>query len=177
MAESVNSSTVYLHAEGKLLDKNAVGADSDCGIIATIWNYPTRGQLWRVWKCGFHRGARECAFASADERGQIYEFDIDTNRYHTVRLASNAVSAIEYVHCVRNQLIIAYENGTVLVNDTETKAIVSNIPVSRRQGGIIRLIRCHPSKPIAIFVAENGNISIWNLRLVDVKACNDVSVS
>jgi hypothetical protein len=149
---------VSLASDGKLWDKNApIAAD---GLVSSVCNIPLKHHTWRIDRVCCHASTGD--IATADERGQVYAYSVANNSYSYVRLASTPVSALEYIQCRRSHLIIAYRHGTILVVDTESRSIVSNIQLSRPC--TVTQIRTHPSTPVAAMVSADGEVSIWDLR-------------
>lgn len=149
---------VFLSSSGSFIDK--VGLQHDMGMVCTIWNYPMRGQLWRMHQVS--ADVKNKRFAIADERGQVYCFDVKENVYSLVRMASVSISAIQFVPGSNSQLIVAYESGVVLIIDTLTKGILANI--SMQSGTVVRLIRCHPTKMVVLLGLDDGSIAMWDIK-------------
>ena len=147
-----------LKQSGKLWDKNA-GTASD-GLVIALSNYQLNDHLWKIERTCSHSVSGDVA--SADERGQVYVYSVAQNAYNAVRLASTPVSALEFIHCRKSRLIVAYAHGTIAIVDTEAKSVIGHLQLARPAA--ITHICCHPSKPLATLVADDGTVSIWDLR-------------
>ena len=145
----------YLSTTGKIYDKNNKG-----GLLCTLKNHAVRGHTWQFQKLCAHIQTGD--FIAADERGQLFIFNIVDNVYHSLRLASNPVSAIEFVQSRPSNAIVAYNHGIVVVIDTSTKEVIANL--NPRGSDPVCCIRCSPVKPIAILLTTTGNITMWDLR-------------
>ena len=119
---------VHLRTKGKIMNQNA--ASRADGLVSTIWNYPVRETLWKIKSAYFNQKTGE--FALADERGQVYMFSTSQNFYRVVRKASVPVSACSFIHCHMHEIIVAYENGVILVIDSVNRDIVQNIQISSK---------------------------------------------
>lgn len=71
---------------------------------------------------------------------------------------------MEYIHSRSDQLALAYSNGLVIIVDTVSGGVISNI--QNTNGSIIKLMKCHPTKSMLITASDNGVVSIWDLRTV-----------
>lgn len=100
-------------------------------------------------------------FVLADERGQIFKMSLTNNKYQSIRLASIPVSAMAFIPNLKHHLVIGYENCVVIVMDTNTKEIVGNI--QQKNPSPARIIKCHPTLPLLILVADDGFIGLWDL--------------
>jgi hypothetical protein len=58
--------------------------------------------------------------------------------------------------------MIAYQNGSIIVVNIESKLIVGTIHLPSPSP--ITLIRCHVKAPVATMVAQDGTLSMWDLR-------------
>ena len=118
-----------------------------------------------------------------DERGQIYVMSIKDNKYSTVHLASNPISSMAFILSQPDQIITAYENGDILLLDTDSNNVI-NIAAQcpSMTAATIRIIRTHPSKPIIAMASDNKVVSLWDIstkqylrnlrceeRIVDIK--------
>ena len=153
---------LVLRSNGELLDKR-LPLDRrvlNHGLVTSLKNFLTRGHAWKMVCMCANIKTGECAVA--DERGQIYSFSIDSNEYHAVRLASTPISAMAFIEPRNNQLIVAYENGTIIIVDTKSKDIVGNIQSA--DGAPVRIIKSHPTKSFVIMADDDRILSIWDLR-------------
>lgn len=143
---------------GKLWDKNATVSKD--GLVAALSNHPIKEHLWKINRTCAHHSSGDVA--SSDERGQVYVYSVAQNTYHGVRMASTPVSAMEFIHCRKSRLIVAYAHGTIAIVDTDDKSVVGHLQLAKPT--VITRICCHPTKPRAMLVAEDGTVSIWDLR-------------
>lgn len=148
----------HLNQSGKIWDKNDSIAED--GLVTSLTNYRANEHIWKVDRVCVHN-TTGCA-ASADERGQVYVYSAAQNTYSSVRLASTPVSAIEFIHCRKARLIVAYTHGTICIVDTEERTVVGHLQLARP--AVITRICCHPTKPIAALVSADGTVSLWDLR-------------
>lgn len=151
---------VYLRSKGKFLDQNS-SAQVD-GLMCVIFNIPVRERQWKMRSVCFMSKSGE--FAVADERGQVFVLSIADNTYKAVRMASTAVAACEFVNSRNDEIIISYENGLVLVLDTQTRDIIQNISIQPTSMATVRQLRTHPSLPLALLVSDDKHIFLWDLR-------------
>ena len=64
-----------------------------------------------------------------------------------------------------NQVIAAYENGEVLVLDTnsaDTINLSAQCPAMSKS--VIRIIRAHPVENVVMMASDDRAISMWDLR-------------
>lgn len=130
------------------------------GLLITIFNNSVKGQFRRMSSAVFNEVTGQ--FAIADENGSVFNFSLVENRYSTLQISSIPVSAMTFVHSRRDQIVIAYENGVVILMDTITQKILGNI--LKPTAATARIMRCHPSKPMLALGSEDGAISLWDLR-------------
>ena len=157
--EGSDGSELLLKTSGSLMEMRAPAAQRHLlfGLMRSVRNHPHRGKQWPITLSAAN--ARGNQFAIADARGQVFLLDADKNRYHAVRLASCAVSALGFVTSRVGELIVAYENGSVLVIDTDKRDIVGNL---QQQGGsAVRMIRAHPNKVRGGLGFGLGHCSGW----------------
>ena len=169
-SHDVEGQKVYLRTAGPFIDKN--GRADEHGLLTTIWNYPMRGHLWKMESTVFNTNTGE--FLINDERGQIYRFSIGDALYESIRAASTPVSAISYVNYRNFEVIIAYENGSVIIFDTESKELIGSlVPIpntsavsvtSSLPSAPVRILRCHPSKPLVAACADDCTVRLWDLK-------------
>jgi hypothetical protein len=149
---------VSLQSGGSLWNKLQAPAPS--GLVSTVFNPPVKDRIWKITKvCVHHRTGH---IATADERGQVYSYSLDDNSYSCVRLASTPVSALDFIQSRKNELMIAYQNGSIVVVNIESKLIVGTIRLPSPSP--IILIRCHVKAPVATMLAQDGSLSMWDLR-------------
>ena len=129
------------------------------GLMRELRNYPQRNKEW-AFSCSCSN-PRTGEMAFADARGQVYILSASDNVYHAVRLASSSVSCLGFVASRADELIIAYENGTVICIDTRKKAIIGNM--QQTGSSPIRMVRSHPTRPSAILVSDDKVVSFWSL--------------
>lgn len=100
-----------------------------------------------------------------DERGQIYAFSIKQNKYSNVHLASSPISSMAFILSQPSQIITAYENGDILLLDTESDNSVNiGVQCPSMTVATIRIIRTHPSKPIIALASDNKVVSLWDIN-------------
>ena len=159
--------TIISKSEGKFLNNNIETLNN--GILATLWNFPIRNNLWKFKTCAFrvndlHNETN--AFVLADERGQVYFFSIINNTYKIIRTASTPVSTMCFIESRLNEIIIAYKNGMILIINTEFHKIIANIQnkFNGKHSSMIKLIRTHPNKDIIILLDSNKRLYVWNIK-------------
>mgnify|MGYP003385634697 CR=1 FL=1 len=148
----------HLTFSGKIYDKNSTAKEG--GQIACLKNYIVKNHLWKFVHVVFNIHTSD--FIAADERGQLYCFRLAENTYSSLRLASFPISALEYIHTHATQVMVAYENGLVIIVDTLSKEITAN--VRPRGSSPVVLLKCCPTKQLAVMLADNGQLILWNLR-------------
>lgn len=156
-----DGSTLLLRTSGSLMERRSSQSKRVelNGLMRVIRNYTHRRNEWPFnTSCSNNRTGE---FAVADARGQVFVLSPSENTYHSVRLASSPVSCIGFVTARLNELIVAYENGVVLVIDTQKKEIIGNL--QHNGNSPVRMIRCHPTKPAAILVNDEKVVSFWSL--------------
>lgn len=147
-----------LSFSGKIYDKNRAAQEG--GQIACLKNFTVKNHLWKFVHVAFNIHTSD--FIAADERGQLYCFRLSENTYSSLRLASFPISALEYIHTHASQVMVAYHNGLVIIVDTLSKEIVAN--VRPRGSSPVVLLKCCPTKQLAVMLADNGQLILWNLR-------------
>lgn len=86
------------------------------------------------------------------------------NIYKTVRLASTSISAIAFLLSRSTQIVTAYENGDVLMLDTDSDdVIVLSSQCPSMSNSTIRMMRTHPSESIVAMASDDRTISLWDL--------------
>jgi WD40 repeat protein len=120
--------------------------------------------LWRLHSTCFN--IKDGKLAIYDERGQIYMLSIQENLYRTIRLASTPLSSITFLPSKNSQLITAYENGNVLLIDTEfDETIDLSLKYPDMGKSIIRILRAHPTELLVIMAHDDQSIALWDLNL------------
>ena len=142
---------------GKIYDKNKTPLDN--GQIACLKNYTVKDHLWKFIHVVFNVHTSD--FVAADERGQIYSFRFSDNVYMSLRLASFPINCLEYVHSHASQVIVAYQNGLVIIVDTLSKEVVANL--RPRGSSPVVLVKCCPNKNLAVMLTEKGELYLWDL--------------
>lgn len=119
--------------------------------------------LWQLRSVAVNRKTQKCIIY--DERGQVYFLSIQQNIYKTVRLASTTISAIAFLLSRSTLIVTAYENGDVLMLDTDSDdVIVLSSQCPSMSSSTIRMIRAHPSESIVAMASDDRTISLWDLR-------------
>jgi len=159
MDSDSSSNSVFLQNSGKFFNKN--GHE---GEVSTIWNYPIRGHLWKVKKVCYC--ARTGDFVTVDERGQIYWYSLKLNVYNLIKKAAAPVAAIDFSPSGTRQLIVAYENGAVLLLDIDTKGVVANVPhlSDSSLGGKAPTSLCSHMRTSVTAIAYARALTLWNLK-------------
>jgi hypothetical protein len=123
--------------------------------------YTYHSLLWKLHSASFNKKNEKCIMY--DERGQIYAFSIKQNKYSTVHLASSPISSMAFISSQPSQIITAYENGDILLLDTESDSSVNiGAQCPSMTVATIRMIRTHPSKPIIALASDNKVVSLWD---------------
>jgi len=155
-----NDHLIHLKASGPIV-KNKFSMFASGGLMVAFKHYSTRHKSTALTNvCYSHRAS---SFALCDERGQVYNMLIsaDVNRYESIRSASTAVAAMCFLAVHRNHLVIAYENGGIIILDVSSKEMVGTLPTKNKSP--TRLIVSHPLELQVITVSENKCLYIWNL--------------
>ena len=64
-----------------------------------------------------------------------------------------------------SQVIAAYENGEVLVLDTDSADTVNlSAQCPAMAKSVIRIIRAHPVENVVVMASDDRAISMWDLR-------------
>ena len=161
---------LYLNAAGTLVDSVTAATTS-----ITLRNYPVRGYSWKLeYVCCDSHGN----LAVSDERGQVFLLEVDSNEYRLIRKASSAISCLAFILSQPHQLLVAYENGELLTVDTISGNVIkllSNSSSSPQRHHHhhhivpgIRLLRTHPTQPLAVSATDDANqavpyISLWDM--------------
>jgi WD40 repeat protein len=127
------------------------------GLVCILQNYAMRGRRWKI-VCSTSSPISG-DFAVADDRGQVYGESVEENNYKLIRSASAPVASMCYIPCRRNQLLVSYENGQVVLIDTSTKEILANLQTENGSAPPVRLIKAHPTKAIVVLAGEDGCVS------------------
>lgn len=155
----ISSTTLLLSASSGPIFSQVINQVQD-GPILTIWNNLVEGQLRRMSSVCFNDKTGQ--FAISDECGSVFTFSIVDNVYKALRISTVPVSAMTFVHSRCDQIAIAYENGSVIIVDTVTLHIICNIQLE--SFSTVRMMRCHPGKSNLALVADDGSITMWDLR-------------
>jgi hypothetical protein len=166
--EECQSRDVLLRASGYVFDSSIPVGHS--GLSSVLWNYPMNGKLWKFRTTCSKIQSNDFAFA--DERGQVFACYLKENLYKSVRLASSPVTCMCFVDARRCDLVVAYESGTILVVDCESRDVVGNINLTTlysssnlsEENVSARILRSHPTKPIIMIASDGGLISMWDLQ-------------
>jgi hypothetical protein len=172
-SDGTHNYTGHLAFQGKIYDKNS--SPGEGGQIACLKNFVVKNHLWKFVHVVFNIHTSD--FIAADERGQVYIFRLSDNSYSSLRLASFPISALEYVHTHASHVMVAYENGLVIIVDTLSKEIVAN--VRPRGSSPVVHIKCCPSKHLAVMLADNGQLILWNIKslaAVETMPCQEAVV-
>lgn len=63
------------------------------------------------------------------------------------------------------QLITAYENGSIILMDTEFDDIIDlSLKYPAMCKSVIRVLRAHPTKPLVLMAYDDRSIQLWDLR-------------
>lgn len=149
---------VYLKTSGKFLNKNIPLLEG--GLVTSFNNHSMRNKTWpiSVVCCNPKSGA----FSVADERGQVYKMSVAHNSYHSIRLASTAVSAMCFILQHKNHLVVAYESGSIVVIDAHTKDIIGNLQAKSKS--VARIIQSHPSQLKVAIASDDKTLAVWDLK-------------
>lgn len=91
---------------------------------------------------------------------------IQDNLYRTIRLASTPLSCITFIPSKNSQLITAYENGNVILMDTEFEETIDlSLKYPDMCKSVIRILRAHPIKPLVMMAHDDQSIALWDLNL------------
>jgi hypothetical protein len=150
----------YLSSSGRLLS-NPIDKPVE-GLLASFWNEPSRGREWSMLSACFHNSTGD--YALTDEKGQVFYCSMENNLYHIVRSASSLISAMEFVQCRHNQLVLAYEQNITVVIDTVSREIIQNI--QPQCTGVVRIMRTHPRLPLLALATDAQTIEMWDLKYV-----------
>lgn len=150
---------VHLKSAGRLLEMTPSFKDlkDRHGEICDIQNFEMRGKQWK-FSCSCSSPISG-EFAVADDRGEVYLVNVEENAYKLVRSAHAPVAAMAFVACRRNQLLISYESGQVVLVDTESRDVLANIQTERSGLPPVRFVRSHPSKPMVVLASDDACVS------------------
>lgn len=159
-AQQDNPYVKYLQTSGKLLNK--MQSPSAGGLLVAFRNHAVRNRVWPLTTVAFDRKSGD--FAVADQRGQVYYMNMQNNTYEAIRLASTGVSAMAFLRSHKQRLVIAYDSGSMVMVDTHSKEIVGNLQqVQSQVQAAVRILRCHPTKPKLLAVADDRSVTVWDL--------------
>jgi len=101
-----------------------------------------------------------------DSRGKVYLCSVTSNKYEVVKKAtvSGPVCCAAFVECKSSVALLAYGSGSVLAFDLGAKRSIASLQTP--SGLPARIIRCHPTRPMAVIADEQNQLSIWDLRLM-----------
>ena len=156
---------IHLGSKGRLLEMAPSFKDlkSRHGEICAIQNFEMRGKQWK-FSCSCSSPISG-EFAVADDRGEVYLVSVEANSYKLIRSASAPVAAMAFISCRRNQLLISYESGQVVLVDTESRDVLANIQTERSGLPPVRFVKCHPSKPMVVLASDDACVSGESLSL------------
>ena len=99
------------------------------------------------------------AFATADERGQIYLFRVLKNNYVVVKGPGYQVTCLAFLPRSRGrELAAGCQDGRVLVIDTVTRQVTCTLRGSHEQA--LRSLCPHPRRP-AFLTASEDALAVW----------------
>jgi WD40 repeat protein len=155
---------VSLNSSGKIFDKNHKADSSRGGLVCALKNHLIRGAIWNLFTFTFHQ--QTGSMCLADERGQIYHLNFHDNVYQSLRLASYPILSLEFIHSRPSNLLVGYANGFTVCLDTITHDISSTL--SPRGSDPICLMRCSPSKPLAVLLSISGKLTLWDISQMTI---------
>jgi len=154
--------TVNLRGAGSFLpigddmEEQAVGVHG--GVLAVISS--TQGRDMAI--TAFNEETKD--FAIADSHGQIFYFNVNSNKYQLVRLAGTSpVSTMCFLHAKLHYLCVAYEAGNVIVIDTIARKSVLSMQAegsSAENSRPIRMLRCHPKHSKLVGYSDGISVSL-----------------
>lgn len=102
----------------------------------------------------------------ADNRGKLYSFSVRKNQYEVAKkaTANGPICSMAHVHCKPCVALLAYATGSILVYDTSSKRTIASVQTPSGTGA--KILRCHPSKPMAVVSDEANNLTVWDLRIM-----------
>ncbi len=114
-------------------------------------------------------------FAVSDDHGQIFNFDMSSNKYQIIRLAGTSpVTCMEFLHSKLNYIAVAYEAGNLIVIDAVARKSVASLHATGNKP--IRLLRCHPRHSMLLGYSEgvsyndqNNLVKSYTLDIFDLK--------
>ena len=139
---------IYLASDGNFLNNKHLTPLSG-GLVNIFKNYPVRNKVWSMTSIAINR--KTGGFALADERGQLYKISIANQVYKTVRTASAPISSICFIPDQKTHLVVAYENGPIVVVDTSSKENIGSVVLKNKTP--IEMMKCHPTQSILAAVA------------------------
>jgi WD40 repeat protein len=155
---------VPLNSSGKIFDKNYKPESSRGGLVCSLKNHLIRGTVWNLYSFTFHH--QTGSMCLADERGQVYYLNFHENMYESLRLASYPILSLEFIHSRPSNLLVGYANGFTVCIDTITHEISSTL--SPRGSEPICLIKCSPSKPLAVLLSISGKLTLWDISQMTI---------
>ncbi|KAJ1412134.1 hypothetical protein B484DRAFT_99900 [Ochromonadaceae sp. CCMP2298] len=142
---------VVLKSEGKFMS----GRTPSAGLVACLRNPAARNRAC-LSVVAFGAGK----FALADERGQVFRMNMQSNHYHSVRLASTAVTALCFIQQHKHHLVVCYDSGAIVVVDTHSKDITGNL----KGKSVARIVRSNPDSLKIAIASEDKTLSVWDLE-------------
>lgn len=160
-AEEDDDHLIYLKSSGKIIG-NRHALPLAGGLLVAFKNHSMRNKHCSLSQVCFN--IKSNIFALSDGRGQVYAMNVNPNdnRYESIRAASTPISAMCFLSKHKNHLVIAYENGNIIIIDIVSKEIVGNLPVKSKSP--TRIIRAHPTELVITTVSDNQSISVWDLK-------------
>lgn len=158
-------SLVALRGLGSFLPASVKAAKPELhgGLLSTICSSQNR----HLTLCCINELTND--FAVSDSHGQVFHFDVDSNKYQLVRMASSTpITCMTFLHSKLNYMVVAYEAGNLVVVDhVQRKGVVTmqasnNVP--------LRMVRCHPMHSILLgySVSDIKTVDIYDLRKMQV---------
>ena len=101
-----------------------------------------------------------------DSRGKVYHCSPSLNTFDVVKKAtvSGPVCSAAFVESKSAVALLAYRSGSVLVFDMNAKRSIASVQTP--SGLAAKIIRCHPTKSMAVIADEQNQLSVWDLRLM-----------
>jgi len=154
-----NDQITYLRSTGRVLNQHM--RRSAYGKLSVLISQPLgeNSEPYHFHNVAFNEKSGEIALS--DEKGQIFYISLPDNKYQTIRIQTRAISAMSFVHSRIDQLVVAFESGTVVLLDLTSKQIIGNICPSNPYA--VRVIKCHPGQSKIIMASDDGTLTMWNL--------------
>ena len=102
----------------------------------------------------------------ADSRGKVFLVNPSSNKYELVKKAtvSGPICCAGFVECKTNIVLLGYNSGSMIVFDMSAKRTLASLHTP--SGIAPKMIRCHPTKSMAIVADANYNLCLWDLRIM-----------